>query len=331
MASSGRVEKPVEGSERIAGDAGRQSEHLPVLYSEALHWLEPRPGGRYIDCTIGGGGHAAGVLEASGPDGRLLGFDADASALEVARARLSGFGDRFTLVNDTFDQLEPVAQAHGFAPVDGVLFDFGVSSFELDQPERGFSFRSDGFLDMRFDQGRGETAAHLLATISEGNLADLLFRYGEEPRSRSIARAIVAARSRQPIETTTQLTSIVEKTYGRTTGRIHPATRAFQALRIAVNRELEMIESALPQALSVLAPGGRLVAISFHSLEDRLVKRFLVDQAKGCRCPPEFPVCVCGGVPKVEILTRRIVTPSPEEIARNPRARSAKLRAARKL
>jgi len=325
------VEKATGDWDRGVGSAGQRAEHLPVLYSEALDWLDPRPGGRYVDCTVGLGGHSAGILERSEPDGQLLGIDADTSALELARERLVEFGTRVTLVHDTFDQLDRLARSHAFTPADGVLFDLGVSSLELDRPERGFSLRSEAPLDMRFDQSGGRTAADILAATGEKELADLLYRYGEEPRSRGIARAIVAARARQPIETTAELARLVERVYGRASGRVHPATRTFQALRIAVNDELEMLESALPQALSVLAPGGRLVVISFHSLEDRLVKRFLVDQARGCRCPPEVPICVCGGVPAVEILTRKVVTPTPEEAQRNHRARSAKLRAARKL
>lgn len=324
------MDKPLEWQVGV-GSADQRAEHLPVLYSEALDWLAPRSGGRYVDCTVGLGGHSAGILERSAPDGRLLGIDADASALEIARARLSEFGSRFTLVHDTFDQLEELARAEGFAPADGVLFDLGVSSLELGRPERGFSLRSEAPLDMRFDQSAGPTAAELLASLDEEELAEVIYRYGEEPRSRGIARAIVAARGRRPVETTSDLARLVERVYGRASRRIHPATKTFQALRIAVNRELEMIESALPEALSVLAKGGRLVVISFHSLEDRLVKRFLVEEAKGCVCPPEVPVCVCGRVPTVEILTRKVITPTQEEIRMNPRARSAKLRAARKL
>ena len=321
---SGRQQQGVDG-------AGQPAEHTPVLYSEALDRLDPRPGGRYVDCTVGLGGHSAGILERSAPDGRLLGIDADASALEIARERLSRFEGRFSLVHDTFDQIGELARSEGFAPANGVLFDLGVSSLELNRPERGFSLRSEAPLDMRFDQSGGPTAAQLLASLEEAEIADLIYRYGEEPRSRGIARAIVAARGKQPVETTTELARLVERVYGRSSGRIHPATKTFQALRIAVNRELEMVESALPQALSILEPGGRLVVISFHSLEDRLVKRFLVDQARGCVCPPELPVCVCGRTPTVEILTRKVVTPTSEEAGANPRARSAKLRAARKL
>lgn len=304
--------------------------HLPVLFDETLDWLDPKPGGVYVDCTVGGGGHAEGILARSSPDGRLLGLDADPTALVEAEARLRPYTSRFTLVHDNYASLERDARWHDFAPCDAVLFDLGVSSFELDRPERGFSFRADAPLDMRFDQTQGQTAADLVNTLSEADLADVLFRYGEEPRARAIARAVAAERRRVPIETTAQLARLVERVVG-SRGRIHPATRTFQALRIAVNRELERLEAALPQAVEILKPGGRLAVITFHSLEDRIAKRFIADQARGCVCPRELPVCVCGRQPGLEVLTRKAVTPSEEEIRRNPRSRSAKLRVARKI
>jgi len=324
---SGAVARGNGGAPYAAAAAG----HVPVLYEEVLAWLAPRPGGTYVDCTVGGGGHAAGILAASSPDGRLLGIDADPSALREAEARLQPFAPRFTLVHDSYANLERDARWHGFAPADGVLFDLGVSSFELDRPERGFSFRVEAPLDMRFDPTQGATAADLVNSLGEDELAGLLFRYGEEPRARAIARAIVAERRRRRIETTSQLAKLVERVAGAPGRRIHAATRTFQALRIAVNHELERLEEALPQAVEILAPGGRLVVISFHSLEDRIVKRFIAERARGCICPPEVPVCVCGHRPTLEVLTRKPVVPSEAEVRQNPRSRSAKLRAARRL
>jgi 16S rRNA (cytosine1402-N4)-methyltransferase len=307
------------------------SGHVPVLWSEVLDCLRPTAGEVYIDCTVGGGGHAAGILERSAPDGRLLGLDADPDALAEAERRLAPFAPRFTLAHANFAELEATARWHGFDAVDGVLFDLGVSSFELDRPERGFSFRTEAPLDMRLDPTRGETAADLVNRLDEEPLANLIYRYGEEPRSRAISHAIVSARQLAPIRTTTELARIVERAAHAKNRRIHPATRTFQALRIAVNRELESLEAALPQAFELLRPGGRLVVISFHSLEDRIVKHFLADAARGCICPPAVPVCVCGHKPTVELVSRKALVPSEAEIARNPRSRSAKLRAARKL
>jgi 16S rRNA (cytosine1402-N4)-methyltransferase len=304
---------------------------VPVLYEETLAHLAPVAGGVYLDCTVGGGGHAAGILQRSSPDGRLLGIDADESALREADEHLRPYSPRYTLVHASFGSLEREARWLDFAPVDGILFDLGVSSFELDRPERGFSFRVDSPLDMRFDQSKGQTAAELVNSLPEGELADLLFRYGEEPRSRAIARAVVSERGRAAIRTTEQLAKLVERVVRTPGRRIHPATRTFQALRIAVNRELETLEEALPQAVEILKPGGRLVVIAFHSLEDRVVKRFFAEGARGCICPPELPVCVCGHVPTLEILTKKAVQPTEDEVRLNPRSRSAKLRAARKL
>ena len=304
--------------------------HVSVLWREALDLLDPKPGESYIDCTLGGGGHAAGILERSAPDGRLLGLDADPDALVEAERRLASFAPRYTLVHANFGDLESVARWNDFDEADGIFFDLGVSSFELDRPERGFSFRSEALLDMRLDPTRGETAADLVNDLPEDELTRILFEYGEESRARAIVRAISAARRRGPIRTTTELAAIVERAAAGG-GRIHPATRTFQALRIAVNRELDVLTAALPQAFDLLKPGGRLVAISFHSLEDRIVKRFLAERARGCICPPYVPVCVCGHEPTVELLTKRAMRPGEDEIARNPRSRSAKLRGARKL
>ena len=301
--------------------------HVPVLYAEALDGLRVRPGGRYIDCTVGGGGHAAGILELSAPDGRLLGLDADPQAIALAGERLQRFADRVVLVNENFAHLGEVAEAQGFTAVDGVMLDLGVSAFQLGPAGRGFSFQTEAPLDMRFDPRQSTTAADLVNRLPEDALADLLFRYGEETRSRRIARAIVAHR---PITTTTQLAQVVAQAVGGR-GRIHPATKAFQALRIAVNQELEVLEAALPQAVDLLAAGGYLAIIAFHSLEDRLVKQFLQREARSCICPPGAPVCVCGHRATLRLVTRRAIQPSPAEVQRNPRSRSARLRVAKRL
>ncbi len=301
--------------------------HVPVLYQEVLAGLQPKPGGRYIDCTVGAGGHAQGILEASSPNGQLLGIDADPEAIALARKQLAPYGERVVLVNDNFIHLEEIARRHGFYPVDGILFDLGLSSMQLAAAERGFSFRRNGPLDMRFDPRHGEMAADLVNRLPVGKLAEILRRYGEEPRAWSIARAIVAHR---PLKTTGELAVVVEKVVGRG-GRIHPATRTFQALRIAVNRELQALEEALTQALNLLASGGRLAVISYHSLEDRLVKEFMNRESRDCICPPDLPICICGHKANLRIVTSKPLRPSKEEIKRNPRSRSAKLRIASRL
>lgn len=306
--------------------------HVPVLLHETLDLLQPRPGGSYVDGTIGGGGHAEAILERSAPDGRLLGLDLDPEALDQAATRLKRFGERLTLVHESFADLERVVRWYGFAPADGILLDLGLSSFQLAHATRGFGFRAAAPLDMRFNPRQpGPTARELVNTLPLAELVDLLRRYGEEPMAKPIGRAIVQRRERRPIETTAELAEIVESVARHRRGKIHPATRTFQALRIAVNRELEALECALPQAIEVLAPRGRLVVISFHSLEDRIVKRFFVDQAATCVCPPGLPVCVCGRRPRVKILTRQGVRPTADEVARNPRSRSATLRAVERL
>ena len=305
-------------------------QHLPVLLREVVTWLAPRAGERYLDLTVGGGGHAAALLEATAPTGQLLGFDRDIQAVAQTMKRLAPFGARAQVVHSSYRHLEVIARERGFWPVAGVLFDLGFSSLQVDDPERGFAFRLEGPLDMRYDpQSDAPTAAELLNQLSEIELRELLWRYGEEPRSRRIAQAIVAAR---PIYTTTQLADSIAQAVGRPRhGRLHPATRTFQALRLAVNRELEALEATLPQAVAALQPGGRLAVITFHSLEDRMVKQFMRQAAQGCNCPPESPVCTCGQQPTLRILTRKPVTPSSEELAANPRSRSAKLRVAERL
>jgi 16S rRNA (cytosine1402-N4)-methyltransferase len=312
-----------------------KEEHLPVLVEEVMSMLAPAPGSLQIDATVGGGGHTGRILEATDPDGRLLGLDADGAAIARVDDRLRPrFGDRLVLRRANFRELRAVAPAAGFAAVDGLLFDLGLSSFQLADAERGFGFRTGGPLDMRFDTTRGVPASELLATLDARELAALFKRYGEEPQAGRIARAIVASRSTAAIETAEDLASLVQRVAPgdpRKRHRIHPATRVFQALRIAVNEELEALEEGLAAAVDLLRPGGRLVVLSYHSLEDRIVKRFFAAERRGCVCPPELPVCVCGRNPRLRLVTRPSLTPTHAEIAANPRARSARLRAAERL
>lgn len=302
--------------------------HLPVLPDEVLTALDPHPGGKFLDGTLGGGGHAALLLRAMGPTGRLYGIDQDPEALQEAQARLAAIGPNFELRRGNFGE---VLQTWPPEPLDGILLDIGVSSHQLDTPERGFSFWREGPLDMRMDPNAPTTAADLVNQLDERSLADLLFRYGEERMSRPVARAIVERRQRQPFTTTTELSEVVARVVPRSKDGIHPATRTFQGLRIAVNDELGVLERALPAAVSRLAPGGRLAVITFHSLEDRIVKQFMRAEAKGCVCPPRIPMCVCGKAPTLEVLTSKPVVATPEETERNTRSRSAKLRVARRI
>jgi 16S rRNA (cytosine1402-N4)-methyltransferase len=308
--------------------------HLPVLVEEVVTMLSPAPGSLQIDTTVGGGGHTERILEATDPDGRLLGLDADGAAIARVGRLLSRFGDRLVLRQANFRDLGTVAPAAGFGAVDGLLFDLGLSSFQLADAERGFGIRTGGPLDMRFDPARGVPAAELLATLDAAELTALFRRYGEEPQAPRIARAIVEARRTAPVQTAEELAALIERVAPRTPPgrrRIHPATRVFQALRIAVNEELEALESGLAAAVDLLRPGGRLVVLSYHSLEDRIVKRFFQAERRGCVCPPEVPVCVCGRNPRLRLVTKPSLTPRPEEIAANPRARSARLRAVERL
>jgi 16S rRNA (cytosine1402-N4)-methyltransferase len=305
-----------------------------VLLAETVSALQPRPGGRYLDGTFGGGGHTRALLEASTPDGIVLALDADPAAIDRAHAlqQNPGIAQRLIPVRANFADLAAVARDTGVMPLDGILLDLGLSSFQLDQPQRGFAFRHEGPLDMRFDPDRGVPASDLVNTLPERELADLIWRHGEEPGSRRIARAVVRERERAPIETTTRLAEVVAAALGGRRGRdIHPATRTFQALRIATNQELTALEAALACALDVLAPGGRLAVIAFHSLEDRIVKRFIERESAGCVCPPRIPVCVCGHRPRLQKITRRAVRPDAAEMDANPRARSAVLRVAERL
>ena len=301
--------------------------HQPVLYQEIIIALRPKSGARYVDGTLGAGGHAAGLLAGSEPGGLLLGLDVDPQALDLARQTLAPFGERAWLKKAPYSSLPIQIAELGWEAVDGILLDLGASSMQFDTPERGFSFLTDGPLDMRFDPSNPLTADEIVNRWPEQELADLIFRYGEEPASRRIARALVSAR---PVGGTRQLAAIIERVKPRR-GPHHPATQTFQALRIAVNGELESVEKTLPLAIQALRPGGRLAIISFHSLEDRLVKEYFRRESKDCICPPPQPMCTCGHKASIKEINRRPITPTEAEIHQNSRARSAKLRVAEKL
>jgi|SRR5579863_8956979 len=331
-----------------------QTFHLPVMLDEVLRFLQPRPGGHYIDGTLGGGGHTGAILERSAPDGRVLGIDTDAQALARVAERLPDAvtSGRLVLIHGKFADLARIVDEVAFPSIEGVLLDLGFSSHQMDDPRRGFSFGADGPLDMRLDQSQEVSAATLVNEASEQELADIIWRYGEETRSRQIARRIVREREKEPITRTAQLAKLAAAGVPYKARAIHPATKTFQALRIAVNHELEQLETVLPQIVDVLERkrskqtamtdrdnigkatdrtervGGRMVVIAFHSLEDRLVKEYLRREAKDCICPPGIPVCVCGHKARIRLLTTKPVIPTAEEVIANPRARSAKLRAA---
>ncbi len=301
--------------------------HRPVLYQETIEYLAPNSSGRYLDCTAGAGGHSYGILEFSAPNGQLISIDLDPTAIQLTTKNLSLFGERATIVHDSYLNAARILQQKGWDKVDGIVLDLGVSSMQLDQVERGFSFRTEAPLDMRFDPTKGSTAADLVNNLSEKEIADLIYRYGEERHSRRIARKIVQNR---PILTTTQLAETVRSAIGGAHGKIDPATRTFQAIRIAVNDELRTVEEAIPSLIELLNPKGRIAVISFHSLEDRLVKQAFRRESVDCICPPEQPICTCGHVASIKVLTPRPVSPTEKEIEENPRARSAKLRVAEK-
>lgn len=306
-------------------------EHEPVLLEEVMTLLAPRAGGVYCDATLGGGGHAEAVLERSSPDGRLVGIDRDPIAVEVARRRLARFHDRVTILHGSFSELEALLVQAGVSALDGLLVDLGVSSHQLDTAERGFSFMRCGPLDMRMDTTAQESAATLLARVTEDELADIIYRFGEERHSRKIASSIKRMARENGLETTEDLAVAVRRVVGRPPRvGVDPATRTFQAIRIAVNRELEELESLLTLLPEPLAVGGRVVIISFHSLEDRMVKQRFAELVNPCRCPPNMPVCQCPP-PLVEPVTRRAVRVSAAEQQRNPRARSSRVRAVRRI
>jgi 16S rRNA (cytosine1402-N4)-methyltransferase len=306
--------------------------HRPVLLEETIKFLAPERGGLFIDCTVGLGGHSEAILKSSDKT-RVLGLDLDPAALDYARQRLTHYAKRFRAVQANFREIKKVIREVGEGAPSGILADLGVSSLQFDSPERGFSFRFDAPLDMRMDPTRGETAADLLEVLPEAEIARIIFEFGEERHSRRIARRIVENREQgKPIKTTTELAELVKRSTGvRKHQQIHPATRTFQALRIAVNHELEGLAEFVEMSVDLLEPEGRFAVISFHSLEDRIIKRELRRLSGSCQCPPRIPVCSCGARKEVEVMTRRPVTPGPTEAEENPRSRSAKLRVARKL
>lgn len=314
-------------------DGKPQPSHEPVMLDQVLQLLRPTPGARFMDLTVGAGGHAFAIASRLQPGGRLLGLDHDPVALALASQRLASFGSAIELQRANFTRAADLASAANMLPLQGILADLGVSSMQLDQPTRGFSFSSDGPLDMRMDPGLSESAQGLLSRLDEASLGALLRRYGEERQALRIARAIKA--SPQPLCTTRQLADLVERVAPRRAAagghRIHPATRTFQAIRIAVNGELDALEQLLEVLPSLLAPGGRAAIISFHSLEDRLVKRRLVRWSTGCTCPPDLPVCGCHGQAVVRLVCKKALRPEPEELRQNPRARSARLRVVEKI
>ncbi len=312
---------------------GKSAPHRPVLLAETVHYLAPERGGLFVDCTVGLGGHSEAILESSN-DTRVIGIDLDPAALNHAGERLARFGDRFRPAQGNFREIGSILDSLRERRVQGVLADLGVSSLQFDSPERGFSFRWDSPLDMRMNAaGNAETAADLLMSLPEEEIARILFEYGEERRSRRIAKWIVESREQgKPIETTKALADLVQRAVGYSKSKgIHPATRTFQALRIAVNSELEGLDKFVAFTIDLLQPDGRFVAISFHSLEDRIIKQELRRLSGYCQCPPRVPVCSCGARRAVELLTRRPVVPGETEVDENPRARSAKLRACRKV
>jgi 16S rRNA (cytosine1402-N4)-methyltransferase len=307
---------------------GLELHHEPVMIPEIMKALNVQPGGRYIDGTLGEGGHSREILRAADPGGQVLGLDADAEAITVATERLAEYGESFRAVNVNFRDVRCTALQHEFVPVHGVLFDLGVSSLQLDRESRGFSFRRADPLDMRFSFDQQITAADIVNRYDESELADIIFHLGEDRAARRIARAIVRSR---PILTSLELAEVIEKVNPRRGKRTHPATQTFQAIRIAVNDELSALETALEQAVSLLGQGGRMAVISYHSLEDRIVKNFVRKQASDCICPPGTPVCRCDHLATLKVITRRPLIPTDAETASNPRARSAKLRVAERI
>ncbi|NLJ33987.1 MAG: 16S rRNA (cytosine(1402)-N(4))-methyltransferase RsmH [Firmicutes bacterium] len=307
--------------------------HEPVMVTELISWLNCRPGGVYIDCTLGGGGHAQAILERISPGGHLIGIDRDPAALDAARRRLAPFKDMVSIIQGNYRDLKSLLAPFKLEKIDGFVFDLGVSSHQLESPDRGFSYQQDGPLDMRMNPQEGQTASDLVNGLSEDALAGIIQKYGEERWAKRIAQFIVQARRQKPLKTTGQLVEVIKAAIpaGARRRGPHPARRTFQALRIAVNDELNSISPSLKAAVELLTPGGRLGAISFHSLEDRIVKQTFRELARGCTCPPKLPVCVCGKQPQLQILTRRPIGPTSGELERNPRARSAKLRVGAKL
>jgi len=315
-----------------SGFSAPHGEHVPVLLREAVDLLAPRPGGIYVDGTLGAGGHAAEILKRSAPGGVLIGLDQDLDAVERCTKSLAEYGDRAVVRHGNYRDLPELLSGLAHERVDGVLLDLGISWFHVKTPERGFSFQMDGPLDMRMDTSRPQTAADLVNGLSRDELAKVIREYGEERRAGAIARAIEKARARRPITSTVQLAEIVSSAFPPyPPRRIHPATLTFQALRIAVNDELVALRDGVSRIIPLLNPGGRFAVITFHSLEDRVVKQAFAAAAKGCICPPKLPVCSCGKKPALKILTQRPIVAGADEVIKNPASRSAKLRAAEKL
>ncbi len=306
--------------------------HQPVLINEVLHYLAPKANENFIDCTIGGGGHAGEILKKNAPKGKILGIDLDKAAINAASENLKEFGSRVILINDNYKNLKKIVyDVAGFTKINGILLDLGLSSYELEDETRGFSFRNKSPLDMRFGS-TDKTAAYILNQYKEDNLIKIFKEFGEERYARQIAGEIIEYRKLKPISTTDQLVDIIEAVYkNKPKPKIHVATKVFQALRIAVNEELINIKEILPQAVDILEGGGRIAIISFHSLEDKIIKNYFRQESKGCICPPKLPICNCGHKAKLKLLTKKVIIPQQEEIAQNPRSRSAKLRVAIKI
>ncbi|MQF84336.1 MAG: 16S rRNA (cytosine(1402)-N(4))-methyltransferase RsmH [SAR202 cluster bacterium] len=303
-------------------------QHIPVMVPEILKYLEVSSGGRYIDCTLGEGGHTKSLLEASNPGGEVLGIDADHEAIEVSKNRLEEYGERFIYDNSNFKNIKKIAMKSRFVPCHGILFDLGVSSLQLDKESRGFSFRRKAPLDMRFSINQTLTAQDVLNTFSESEISDILYQYGEERQSRKIAKLIIENR---PLSNADELSDLIKKNIRQTNYKINPSTKTFQALRIYINEELNSLSQALEQSLEILEVGGRMAVISYHSLEDRIVKNFFKKESKYCICPPNIPKCDCGHFPKLKIITKKPVSPSQSEIEANKRSRSAKLRVVERI
>ncbi len=314
-------------------EQGKEFKHLSVLLDECIEGLAIKPNGIYVDGTAGGGGHSFHIASALGDGGRLIAIDQDEDAIRAAGKRLAPFGDKVTLVRSNFSDVYDVCAELGIKAIDGILMDLGVSSYQLDTPERGFSYNADAPLDMRMDNRSSLDASVVVNTYTEERLREIIYGYGEEKFGGRIASEIVKARARKPIETTGELVDIIKRSMPSSAkqGGHHPAKRTFQAIRIEVNGELDVIPRAIRGAEKLLAPSGRIAVITFHSLEDRIVKQEYASLAAGCTCPKNFPVCVCGNKPKLKIVTKKPILPSEEELANNPRSRSAKLRIAEKI
>ncbi|ATV06365.1 16S rRNA (cytosine(1402)-N(4))-methyltransferase RsmH [Fusobacterium vincentii] len=299
--------------------------HIPVLYYEALDNLVINPDGIYIDCTLGGGSHSEGILERLSDKGLLISIDQDTNAIEYSKKRLEKFGSKWKVFKGNFENIDTIAYMAGVDKVDGILMDIGVSSKQLDDPKRGFSYRYDVKLDMRMNTEQKISAYDVVNTYSEEQLSKIIFEYGEERHARKIAKLIVEERKSSPIEKTSDLIALIKRAYPERASK-HPAKKTFQAIRIEVNRELEVLENAMSKAVELLKVGGRLAIITFHSLEDRIVKNKFKDLATACKCPKDIPICVCGGVKKFEIITKKPIIPIDDELKNNNRAHSSKLR-----